>query len=99
MFADDFAKVIYEVITKNIYENFNVAGEENLSIKELANIALQACNAENLEIKWDIDKPNGQHRKDVSIEKLKSLLPDFSPLKLSEGIKMVYNSYHDKISK
>lgn len=99
MFADDFAKVIYEVITKDIYENFNVAGEENLSIKEMANIALQACNAENLEIKWDIDKPNGQHRKDVSIEKLKSLLPDFSPLKLSEGIKMVYNSYHDKISK
>lgn len=99
MFAEDFAKVIYEVITNDIYDNFNVAGEENLSIKEMANIALQACDAENLEIKWDTNKPNGQHRKDVSIEKLKSLLPDFSPLKLSEGIKMVYNSYHDKISK
>jgi GDP-L-fucose synthase len=99
MFADDFAKIIYEVITNDIYDNFNVAGEENLSIKEMANIALQACDAENLEIKWDTDKPNGQHRKDVSIEKLKSLLPDFSPLKLSEGIKMVYKSYYDKISK
>jgi GDP-L-fucose synthase len=99
MFADDFAKIIYEVITNEIYDNFNVAGEENLSIKEMANIALQACDAENLEIKWDTDKPNGQHRKDVSIEKLKSLLPDFSPLKLSEGIKMVYKSYYDKISK
>lgn len=99
MFAEDFAKVIYEVVTNDIYDNFNVAGEENLSIKEMANIALQACDAENLEIKWDTNKPNGQHRKDVSIEKLKSLLPDFSPLKLSEGIKMVYNSYHDKISK
>jgi len=99
MFADDFAKIIYEVITNEIYDNFNVAGEENLSIKEMANIALQACEAENLEIKWDTDKPNGQHRKDVSIEKLKSLLPDFSPLKLSEGIKMVYKSYYDKISK
>lgn len=99
MFAEDFAKVIYEVITNDIYDNFNVAGEENLSIKEMANIALQACDAENLQIKWDTNKPNGQHRKDVSIEKLKSLLPDFFPLKLSEGIKMVYNSYHDKISK
>lgn len=99
MFAEDFAKVIYEVITNDIYDNFNVAGEENLSIKEMANIALQACDAENLQIKWDTNKPNGQYRKDVSIEKLKSLLPDFSPLKLSEGIKMVYNSYHDKISK
>lgn len=99
MFADDFAKVIYEVITNNVYDNFNVAGEENLSIKEMAKIALQSCGAEDLEIKWDTDKPNGQHRKDVSTEKLKSLLPDFSPLKLSEGIKMVYNSYYDKISK
>jgi GDP-L-fucose synthase len=99
MFADDFAKVIYDVITNEIYDNFNVAGEENLSIKEMANIALQVCDADNLEIKWDSDKPNGQHRKDVSIEKLKTLLPDFFPLKLSEGIKMVYNSYYDKISK
>lgn len=99
MFADDFAKVIYDVVTNEIYDNFNVAGEENLSIKEMANIALQSCDAERLEIKWDTDKPNGQHRKDVSIEKLKTLLPDFSPLNLSEGIKMVYNSYYDKISK
>ena len=82
MFADDFAKVIYDVVTNDIYDNFNVAGEENLSIKEMANIALQSCDAERLEIKWDTDKPNGQHRKDVSIEKLKTLLPDFSPLNL-----------------
>jgi GDP-L-fucose synthase len=99
MFADDFAKIIYEVVDKEIYESFNVAGEENLSIKQMAEIALDSCEANNLEINWDSSKPNGQHRKDVSTEKLKSLLPDFSPLKLSEGIKMVYNSYHDKISK
>jgi GDP-L-fucose synthase len=99
MFAEDFAKVIYEVITNNIYDSFNVAGEENLSIKQMANIALESCDAQHLQINWDLDKPNGQYRKDVSTEKLKSLLPDFSPLKLSEGIKMVYKSYHDKISK
>ena len=99
MFAEDFAKIIYEIVDKNIYENFNVAGEENLTIKDMATIALKSCNAENLEIKWDTDKPNGQYRKDVSTEKLKSLLPNFSPLKLSEGIKLVYNNYYDKISK
>ena len=99
MFADDFAKIIYHVITNEIYESFNVAGQENLSIKEMSNIAIKSCDAQHLKIKWDIDKPNGQHRKDVSIEKLKSLLPNFSPLKLSEGIKLVYKSYYDKISK
>jgi len=99
MFADDFAKIIYEVVTNNIYESFNVAGKENLSIKEMANIALKSCNAEHLNINWDVTKPNGQHRKDVSVEKLKSLLPNFNPILLSKGIKLVYNSYYDKISK
>ena len=99
MFADDFAKVILEVINKNIYENLNVASDENLTIKKMAEIALDCCGANDLNIIWDTDKPNGQYRKDVSIEKLKTLLPGFNPLPLSEGIKMVYNSYHDKISK
>ena len=99
MYADDFAKIIYNVIVNEIYESFNVAGEENLSIKEMVNIAIKSCDAQHLKIKWDVDKPNGQFRKDVSTEKLKSLLPNFSPLKLSEGIKLVYNNYHDKISK
>jgi GDP-L-fucose synthase len=99
MFADDFAKVIYDVLTKNIYESFNVSGEENYSIDEMSKIAIHSCDADYLDIKWDTSKPNGQYRKDVSIEKLKSLLPNFSPLKLSEGIKLVYKSYYDKISK
>ena len=98
MFADDFAKIIHHVIDNEIYDSFNVAGNENLSIKEMANIALNSCNSEFLDINWDSSKPNGQHRKDVSIEKLKSLLPNFNPLSLSEGIKLVYNNYYDKIS-
>ncbi len=99
MYADDFAKIIYDVISNDIYDSFNVAGNENLTIKEMAEIALKACDAENIEIKWDLSKPNGQHRKDVCIDKLKYLLPDFNPLSLSEGIKLVYKSYYDKISK
>lgn len=98
MFADDFAKIIYHVISDEIYDSFNVAGNENLTIKDMANIALNSCDSEFLEINWDLSKPNGQHRKDVSIEKLKSLLPNFNPLSLSEGIKLVYNNYYDKIS-
>ena len=99
MFANDFAKIIHYVITNEIYDSFNVAGNENLTIKDMANIALNSCDAEHLVINWDISKPNGQHRKDVSIEKLKSLLPNFNSLSLSEGIKLVYKSYYDKVSK
>ena len=96
MYADDFAKVISIVINKEIYENFNVATNENLTIKEMAEIALDICEASHLSIIWDTSKPNGQYRKDVSIKKLNTLLPDFKTLSLSEGIKKIYN---DKISK
>ena len=99
MFADDFAKVIYDVIDKEIYDSFNVASVENLTIKEMVKIALNSCESEHLEIIWDITKPNGQYRKDVSIEKLKHLLPNFNPISLSEGIKIIYKNYYDKISK
>jgi GDP-L-fucose synthase len=95
MFADDFAYVIYKVITDNIYDNLNVASDENLTIKEMANIALRVCDAQNIEIVWDKTKPNGQFRKDVSIDRLKSVLPEFKSLSLEEGIKLVYKSYYD----
>jgi nucleoside-diphosphate-sugar epimerase len=98
MYSDDFAKIIYDVIDKEIYESFNVASFENLSIKEMSEIALKSCGGEHLEIIWDNTKPNGQYRKDVSIEKLKSLLPEFNPIPLSDGIKLVYKNYYDKVS-
>jgi GDP-L-fucose synthase len=95
--ASDLATIIKLVIDNNITENFNVATYENYSIKEIAEIALISCDSPNLKINFDSTKPNGQYRKDVSIEKLKSLFPEYSPISLSDGIKNIYNTY-DKIS-
>ena len=94
MHSDDLAWVINQCLVKNIYENFNVATEENLSIKEMAEIAIKSYGLNNVNILFDSTKPDGQYRKDVSIEKLKSLLPDFRPISLEKGIRKVY----DKIS-
>ncbi len=98
MYAGDFAEIIKETIEKDIIESFNVATEENLSIRQMAEIALFVTGNENMGIVWDTTKPNGQFRKDVSIDKFKSLFPDFKFTPLSDGIKIVYNSYYDKIS-
>ena len=95
MHSDDLAWVIKECLDKNIYESFNVATEENLSIREMVDIALKSCNLKNTQLAFDKTKPDGQYRKDVSIEKLKGLLPNFKTLPLNKGIKKVY----DKISK
>jgi GDP-L-fucose synthase len=98
MYAGDFAEIIKQTIEKNVTESFNVATEENLSIKQMAEIALNVTNSKNIKIEWDITKPNGQFRKDVSIDKFKNLFPNFEFTPLSEGIKLVYNSYYDKVS-
>jgi GDP-L-fucose synthase len=95
MYSDDLAWVIKECLEKNIYESFNVATEDNLSIEEMVKIALKSCDLEKTKLIFDTTKPDGQYRKDVSIDKLKSLLPMFKTLPLGEGIKKVY----DKISK
>lgn len=95
MHSDDLAWVINECLVNNIYDSFNVAIEENLSIKEMADIALNTLGHGNVNLEFDITKPDGQYRKDVSIDKLKNLLPNFKTIPLSLGIKKVY----DKISK
>jgi nucleoside-diphosphate-sugar epimerase len=96
MHADDFAKVISQVVENEIYDNFNVATPENLSIKEMAEIALDACDSNHLNIIWDTTKPNGQLRKDVSIDVLKSNISNFTPTPLYEGVKKIYTNLKNK---
>jgi nucleoside-diphosphate-sugar epimerase len=69
----------------------NISVSENLSISEMAQIALKACDVEGIKIEYDITKPNGQYRKDVSIKLLKEKIPHFNPIKLYEGVKKTYN--------
>jgi GDP-L-fucose synthase len=90
MYAGDLAKVIKICIDKNITDSFNVAVSDNLSIRETAEIALRACEAEEIEILWDSSKPDGQYRKDVSNQKMLSIMPDFKFTSLEEGIKITY---------
>jgi len=86
MYSDDLSLVIKHCIDNGVYENFNVATEVVLSIKEMAEIAINACDASHLKIEFDTSFPNGQHRKDVSIDKLKSIIPNFKSIDLFTGI-------------
>lgn len=96
MHSDDLAFVIKYCLDNDIYDNMNVATEENLSIKEMAKIALEACDVENLKIEFDSSKPDGQFRKDVSIDVLKSIIPEFKAMGLLDGIKQTYQYITDK---
>jgi len=93
MYAGDLARVIKEVIDKDITENFNVACRENHSIDELAKKTLGALN-KNYYIKYSKPELDGQYRKDVSLEKMLKYIPDFEFTKLEDVIEKIY----DKIS-
>lgn len=94
MHSDDLSWIIKECIKNNIYESFNVASEENITIEDMAKITLKSLNLNHIKIKFDPSKPDGQYRKDVSILKLKEIFPNFNPIPFERGVKKVY----DKIS-
>ena len=91
MYVDDLCKIIKMTIEEEVYDSFNVTCDENYSIKEMVDIALDSCGSKDLKVIYDKDKPNGQHRKDASNGKLKKIFPDFNFTKLKDGIKNVYN--------
>ena len=93
MYAGDLARVIKLCIEKDITESFNIAYPKNQSIHELAEKALGSLK-KNYYIKYNNPELDGQYRKDVSIEKMLSLFPEFEFTSYEEGIKKVY----DKIS-
>ncbi len=93
MYVKDIASIIKIIIQNDITESFNVATEENISIKNIAKIALKATGSEHLRVEFDITKPNGQFRKDLSINKLKKLIPNFEFTRLENGIKEYYTHY------
>jgi GDP-L-fucose synthase len=99
MHASDLVRVIAHYINNDVKENVNVATPELRTILEMAEIALLACGKEHLKIKFDPTKVDGQYRKDVSIENLLKIIPDFKCLSLFEGIKKTYNYLQNPSSK
>jgi len=93
MYAGDLARIIKEVIDKDITESFNVAPDFNYSINEMAEVALEVTG-NNYEIVYDRPELDGQYRKDVSNKKLLGIFPNFKFTQLKTGLKNVY----DKIS-
>ena len=93
MYSGDLARVIKEVVDKDIIESFNVAPNYNHSINNMAESALKSLD-KDYKIEYSKPELDGQYRKDVSSEKLRKILPEFKFTSLQKGIKKVY----DKIS-
>lgn len=92
MYAEDFARILFMIADKDITESFNVATPEVKTIREIAEVAIDAIDVD-IALKFNPSYPDGQYRKDVSIEKFQKIFPDFKFTPLAEGIKKTYDYY------
>ena len=90
MHARDMARIICSMIEEDKYLNMNIATDENYTVDKIAKIALKVCDAQYLEIKYNSDRPNGQMRKDIDTNLFNKNFPNLKLVRLSEGIKEIY---------
>lgn len=91
VYAGDVARLLVEIIDKDISVNMNVAGDHSLTIRQLAEQAISISSNNDLKINWDTTKPNGQFRKDIDASLLKKVLPNFKFIPYIDGVQIVYN--------
>ena len=92
MYCGDLARVIKMYIDEQHTSSFNVAPDVNLTVNDIALVALKACDAQHMAIKYDASKPNGQKRKDVDTARLKNCMPNIEFRDLAAGIRNIYDT-------
>ena len=94
-YAGDIAEVIKLMIEQDTYQSFNISNPETYSIGELAQIALSVLEKSHWNIQYSNPTLDGQYRKDVSVDKMLKIFPNFSFTKFADVIK---KSYINKIN-
>ena len=91
-FAKDIAEILNMIVKYDIKENLNLSTDANLTIDQMARMALEATDSQHLRIEYDTTKPNGQYRKDIDIAKFKNIFPNYEFTSYIDGIRKVYNT-------
>jgi len=92
MYSGDLANIIFNIVKRDIAENFNVCPDYDMSINEIAEKILLATGNKHMKIKYDTSKPNGIIKKNVSNKKFKTLFPDYNFASLEYETRCMYNS-------
>ena len=98
LYVDDAANGIVLAAEKyNKSEPLNLGSGKELSINELAMKVIKLMDAD-LEIKWLTEKPNGQPRRCVSIEKAEKEIGFHEQVDLKEGLRRTIEWYESNVS-
>jgi GDP-L-fucose synthase len=91
MYAKDAAKVISDIVKNDICGEYNVSVDENLTVKEIADIVREVIGYKGLtRYNGSLD---GVLRKDVSTKKLKEILDPLDLTSLANGVRITYKKY------
>jgi len=94
IYSEDLARILMILLEKyDDDEPVNIASDENLSIKEIAETAIKSTKSKDLKIEFDKSSPDGQYRKDLSSKKLFNIIGNFKFTSLEDGIAKTYEWY------
>ena len=97
LYVDDAAHAAIlaaEKYEKN--EPINIGSGREITIKELVELLKNIMHADDLIIKWNTQKPNGQPRRCLSIEKAKREIGFIPKISMEEGLKQTVEWFENK---
>jgi GDP-L-fucose synthase len=89
---DDLARVIVEMVQKDVTSSFNFAPPYNLSLVEYAKIA-EHLTDNKISITFNGEGPDGIFRKDADNSIMKKLFPTYNFEDLMDSMRKTYNFY------
>jgi GDP-L-fucose synthase len=93
MHSDDAANIILKVLNEDITGEYNIAIDDNLSVKQIAEIIKNVIGFEGkIEFNGNLD---GVYRKDVSSKKILDIIGNYEFIRLKEGIERTYKLFQE----
>lgn len=88
IFSHDLARMIFEILNKNINDNIilSIPEKDEITIKDVA-LIIAKCYDYNDRIVFDTNYSDGQHKKTTSNKKFESLVENFKYTDIENGIK------------
>ena len=97
LYVDDASRAA--ILAAEKYEKsepINIGSGKEITIKELAELVRKLMSAENISMKWNIEKPGGQPRRCLDIQKSKKEIGFMPIVSMEEGLKRTIDWYENK---
>ena len=99
VYVDDVARGMLMTLEKlTIPDPINIGTNEEIKIKDLVSMIVKITGRNDLQIKYDTTKPEGQLRKTASTKKAEELIQFKPKYSLEEGLKHIIDWYRSSIN-